>query len=57
MQPRFSKALIQTIKIVEVYDNEIFLELDRRTNNGLLQYFFRNCVESLEPSGEKRTDS
>jgi len=37
--PKFSKALIQTIKIVEAHDTEVFLELDYRLNLGLLQHF------------------
>ena len=38
-QPKFSRALIQTIRVVEAFDNEIFLQLDRRMNNGLLKYY------------------
>lgn len=38
-QPKFSRALIQTIKIVRAYDTNVFMELDYRTDTGLLGYF------------------
>lgn len=37
--PRFSKALIQTVRISAAYDTDVYLELDNRTNKGLLRHF------------------
>ncbi len=48
MSPKFTKALIQTIKIVEAYDTEVYLELDNRTNNGLLRYFAGSAWNLME---------
>ncbi|MEM9670787.1 MAG: metallophosphoesterase [Pseudomonadota bacterium] len=52
-QPKFSKALIQIIKVVEAFDNEIFLQLDYRVKNGLLRYYAGSAWNLWNKSDEQ----
>jgi Calcineurin-like phosphoesterase len=38
-EPKFLRGLIQIVQIVEAYNPDVFLELNYRTNKGLLQYY------------------
>ena len=56
LPPRFSRALIQTIKIVRAYDSEVFLDLSYRTNNGLLRYFAGSAWNLWREAGDSKQE-